>query len=490
MREYIYGKQGDTTPVSFHIPRLEVNNDNEHKGERMSIVTVNTIGSSNYQSIKGSSQYHDSSSTSLVSTRTYLSRFWILFIFSLVCWFHGVQWNTWGPIAESMEAAFPGWGPSTVAMMANWGTIMFVVFVLPVCWAIQRCGLRAGVVSSAALIFLGTALRCITSTPPVFTVMCHICAILMGISSTLILAAPVLIASDWFPLQERTTAVAVMMGASQLGLLGSYLEPLLVRLPSPQVNIDDTRRDVTHLLYLGAGLAGLLLLAVLIYFPSKPPTPPSVVSSTDRLDFIPGLLSIIKNKQFIILLVAYGVSVGPPVAWMTVLDYSLLPLEFHQDQAMGIGISTVIVSSLSPVIAGRINDLIQGHLRTITFILMLSTSLFFYWFLLISYRVLTPSTWQVYFSVIGSVSCNFATIPLLFEVGLDLAYPVQEILVSGVIVLMDNITCVIFLLAFFIPNVGYLWMTYTLVLCTSLAMMPLIFVKFEYTRLNIDTSKN
>lgn len=79
------------------------------------------------------------------------------------------QWNTWGPISESMDAAFPGWGPSTVAMMANWGTIMFVLFVFPMCWATQRCGLRAGVLSASALMFLGLSLRCITRTLPTFT---------------------------------------------------------------------------------------------------------------------------------------------------------------------------------------------------------------------------------------------------------------------------------------------------------------------------------
>lgn len=80
-----------------------------------------------------------------------------------------MEWIIWGPISESMKAAFPGWGPSTVAMMVNWGTIMFVLFFLPLCWFTQRYGLRAGVVTSAAFLATGTALRCITSTTPAFT---------------------------------------------------------------------------------------------------------------------------------------------------------------------------------------------------------------------------------------------------------------------------------------------------------------------------------
>ncbi|XP_045597646.1 solute carrier family 49 member 4 homolog [Procambarus clarkii] len=423
-------------------------------------------------------------------TRTYVTRYWILFTFSSLCIHHAVQWNTWGPIAESMNAVFPGWGPSTVAMMANWGTIIFLVFLFPICWVTQRCGLRVVVVSSAALMFVGTALRCITSSPPVFTIMCHLCAILVGISSIIILVAPVLIAADWFPVHERTTATAVMMGASQLGILGSYLEPLLVRLPSLQVSPEDVQQDVMHLLYLGAGVAGVIFLVVLAHFPSKPPTPPSVTSSTERLNFIPGLKSLVKNKQFMMMLLSYGVSVGPPIAWISVLDYSLFPLGFHQDDAMWIGVIVVIASSTSPIIAGRINDLIQGHVRVLLFSLMLTTSCCFFWFLLLSYKVLPFAQWQVYVSIIGGIACNYATIPLFLEVGQDLAYPVPELLLSGLMIGMDNIVTVCVLLAFFIPNVGYLWMTYTLLLSATLSMLPLLLIKFHSTRLIIDTSKD
>ena len=80
-----------------------------------------------------------------------------------------LEWSTWGPISESMNAAFPGWGPSTVAMMANWGTIIYMVCVIPLCWAMERFGLRSGMVGSAALMAIGTGIRCIVKQTPTFT---------------------------------------------------------------------------------------------------------------------------------------------------------------------------------------------------------------------------------------------------------------------------------------------------------------------------------
>ncbi|XP_071539388.1 solute carrier family 49 member 4 homolog isoform X2 [Panulirus ornatus] len=429
------------------------------------------------------------SKSDVVAPTTTLIRFWILFVFSVLCWTHGLQWETWGPISESVHAAIPGWGPSTVAMMSNWGTIMFTIFILPMCWVTMRCGLRAAVIIAASFMFVGTALRCIPTTTTIFTVMCHLCAILMGISSTILLAAPLLIAANWFPLNERTTAVAVMMGASELGGVGSYLEPLLVHLPSQQTTTSDIREEVMTLMYIDLGMTSVLLLTVLLYFPSKPPHPPSLTSSSERLSFIPGLKSLAKNKRFLVLLVAYGIAIGPPIAWITIINYSLLPLGLHQNESMWIGISAVIASSLSPVISGRINDNMQGHIKTLVTILMLATAGCFYWFLLLTYEILPLVKWQVYVSVIGGTAFNFATIPLLFEVAIDLAYPVPEILVSGVITAADNIASVSFLLVFFIPDVGYKWMSYTLVLSTSLTLVPILFIPFDYTRSKIDTFK-
>lgn len=69
-------------------------------------------------------------------------------------------------------------------------------------------------------------------------------------------------------------------------------------------------------------------------------------------------------------------------------------------------------------------------------------------------QYLVFTTGQVYVAVVVSLSCNYATIPLFFEVGEDLAYPVPEILVSSVITAADNICTVIYLFISSIPNIG------------------------------------
>ena len=46
-------------------------------------------------------------------------------------------WNTYGPIDEAMDYAY-GWSDGTVAFMANWGTIMFVVAVVPLSLMLEK----------------------------------------------------------------------------------------------------------------------------------------------------------------------------------------------------------------------------------------------------------------------------------------------------------------------------------------------------------------
>lgn len=52
------------------------------------------------------------------------------------------------------------------------------------------------------------------------------------------------------------------------------------------------------------------------------------------------------------------------------------------------------------------------------------------------------------------MASGMASIPLYYELGVDLSYPVPEILVSGLITASDNISSSLFLLIFLIPNVG------------------------------------
>ncbi|XP_064093679.1 solute carrier family 49 member 4 homolog isoform X2 [Macrobrachium nipponense] len=420
--------------------------------------------------------------------RAYPSRFWILGVFSFIAFFQCLQWNTWGPISESVDAAFSGWKSSTVAMMANWGTITFVLFITPMCWLMNEKGLRTGVFACAIMIAAGTVLRVLaltTNSNEVFTISCHLCAILVGTAGTLVMAAPPMIAAEWFPPKERTTATAIGQAFNQLGNAGSYLEPIFVRSPADGTP-EEIRGDIKVLMYAYAGIAAAVLLAVFFYYPSKPPTPPSLSSSVERLQFWDSIKKILRNRDVIIVTLAYGISVGIPSSWIAVFNYSLQAMNIHQDEATWIGLAVVIVSSTSALVSGRLTDLVYGHLRVSLIIIMLANLGCFYWFYLITYGSITVVKWQIYFTSIAAFSLNFATCPLFFELAVESAYPCPEILVGGLLTGMNNFVGLLFLFLFFIPNIGYSWVTYILLSTSSLSVILIVIIREDYSRSNMD----
>ncbi|XP_069980084.1 solute carrier family 49 member 4 homolog [Penaeus vannamei] len=424
-----------------------------------------------------------------VTTKTYFTRFWILFIFSFLAWFQCAQWNTWGPISESVSVAFPGWGAETVAMMGNWGTIMFVVGIVPMCWLMEAKGLRAGVLACAGLIAAGTIMRIIpfaTSSDVFFTVMSHLCAICVGLAATLVMAAPPTIAAVWFPPEERTTATAVSQVLNQLGNVGSYMEPLLVRSPRNGTTTEEIRSDIKRLLYIDAAIAVALLAAILVYFPKKPPLPPSVTSSVERYDFLTSMKKVFRNRDLLLVTISFGITVGIPLTWLSVLNFSLRELGIDQDDAMWVGLLAVVASGASGLLAGRATDLVYGHVKATLLALTEATLACFFWFFLLAWGAVAASRWQVYVSVVGGLALNFATAPLFMELAVEVSYPCPEVVVGGMLTGADNFVGLLFLFIFFIPNIGYEWVTYSLLATGALAIVPLLLVRENYARSSID----
>ena len=73
-------------------------------------------------------------------------------------------------------------------------------------------------------------------------------------------------------------------------------------------------------LYMGldAGICVALLIAVLVYFPAKPPTPPSASASVERTNFSEGLKTIIKDRNVLLCTFGYAMSGGVVGAWQVI----------------------------------------------------------------------------------------------------------------------------------------------------------------------------
>ena len=122
--------------------------------------------------------------------KIYRKRWYILLIFSLLSFQQCFIWQTFGPIERSVRYAYPNWSEDTVVMMGNWGCITFLMFVIPLCWYMEKFGIRNATLIVSGLMSVATILRVFSTDPTPFTINAHICAILNGIAGITIMAAP------------------------------------------------------------------------------------------------------------------------------------------------------------------------------------------------------------------------------------------------------------------------------------------------------------
>ena len=50
-----------------------------------------------------------------------------------------IVWNTWGPIETTARVVF-GWNAGAVSLLADWGTIIYIIFVFPSSYALDVFG--------------------------------------------------------------------------------------------------------------------------------------------------------------------------------------------------------------------------------------------------------------------------------------------------------------------------------------------------------------
>ncbi|GFR73201.1 disrupted in renal carcinoma protein 2-like protein [Elysia marginata] len=379
----------------------------------------------------------------VLQIKTYKRRWYILVLFSLVCFTQGLAWNTFGPIATSSKRVF-GWEDSTIAWLSALGGISFLITAFPVYWLMQVKGLRWVVFLSSLSLLVGSALRVITSDPQTATVLIYFGQFIAGFATPVSMGASPTLSATWFPQQERVTATAIASSIGGFGVaitfvlgpfivernlppeqnttaesIGDYNNSLLSRAAtfsftdeknSTDPRLEAERNQIMQYMYIQCAWAGLLFLAIVCYFPSAPPLPPSISAHSERQTYWSGIRSLFRNSYFLIISLTYGCSVGVFGAWQRILSAS----------------------------------------------------------------------------VICGGTCLLAATPMMFELGCEIGYPASESATNGMFAFFNNLTGVAFMIPFAIPHVGTMWMNWVLTGC-CLICLPLIFLmKTSFNRLDLD----
>jgi len=306
--------------------------------------------------------------------RAYGYRWLVLLSFVIISIMTQVLWITFAPIT-SAAAQFYHTSDLMIGLLSMSFMIMFILVFLPSAYAIDTWGFRTAVGIGAVLTAVFGLTRGVFASN--FNIVL-ISQIGVAIGQPFVIGAITKIAARWFLAEERATA-------SGIGTLALYLGPLLAMLLTPflVLHIGMRRMLLVYGLASAAAAAFFLLVAR-----EHPPTP---AGRDERVLMLDGLKSMLRQRDFIFLLVMFFVGLGMFNSVSTWIEDIIRPRGFTISQAGMLGglmliggiIGAVIISLLSDQLRRRKPFIILALVGLIPGLMGMTYSSS-YWLLLVS----------------------------------------------------------------------------------------------------------
>ncbi|KAK7495674.1 hypothetical protein BaRGS_00013121 [Batillaria attramentaria] len=319
---------------------------------------------------------------------------------------------------------------------------------------------------------------------------------LIGVGGTIPFSGVSLVAATWFPPNQRATATSI---ASTFAYLG--VARLLHHSNTGQFGLNETNlTDAVDLSSQSEGImrligrcSGLLALLVLVYFPARPPRPPSRTAALPRTEFRKGIPALLRNKRFCQLAVAYCLPIGAYGGFGGIMDIDLNPTGISQAGIMlmttagWIGFYSTIGGCVSALVFSRLADMFMRRLKVFLLALFVGAAASCVWFCLLVLKYIPFHLPSVYASSVLIGVCINGAIPLFYEAACEVSYPVAEGVTTGMLALLNNIVGIIFFALLLVPGIGVVWMNWVLLSCVLAAIPVLLTLKQHYARIDIDT---
>jgi MFS family permease len=360
------------------------------------------------------------------SFKVYGYRWIVLLAFMCIIITNQLLWITFAPITSS-AASFYGVSDLSIGLLSMSFMIVYIVVSIPASWAIDTYGIRVAVGIGAALTGVFGLLRGVLA--PHYNLVL-ISQIGIAIGQPFILNAMTKVAARWFPIQERATA-------SGLGSLAMYVGIMTGLVLTPYLMI---RSGIAALLVIYGVVAVITAVVFFVAAREYPPTPPCPPGQEERSLVFDGLKQILRRKDFVLLMLIFFVGLGVFNAVTTWVEDIVRPRGFSITQAgltgglmvMGGIVGALVLPALSDRSRRRVPFMVLA-LGGATLGLAGVTWATGYWLLL-------ASAFALGFFLLSAG-------PIGFQYGAEVAYPAPEGTSNGLLLLMGQISGIVFILA-------------------------------------------
>ncbi|MBN2047803.1 MAG: MFS transporter [Anaerolineaceae bacterium] len=381
-------------------------------------------------------------------------RWVVISVFMLINITIQILWITFGAITLP-AAAYYAVNDAKIGMLSMIFMIVFIPLSLPVSWLIDKAGFRISVSIGAAVMGIFALLRGIwgESLSAVFWTTVGI-----AIAQPFILNAWTTAAARWFPVEERATAVGMLAVGNFIGTgIGLAVTPLMLESMSIQ-----------HILLVYGIIAAVSAVLFILFAKESPDQSTTAQPPEERALMLDGLKSMLKNRNFWILMFAFLVGNGIFNGLSTWIEAIVRPRGFDPEQAGLMGglllvggiIGAAIIPALSDKTKRRKPFLIWASFAAI---LPLVGIIF-----LRSYTGLLAS-----FAFYGFFA--IAISPIGFQYAAEITYPAPEGTSNGLLFLVGQIS-VVFIYAMEALRGRSGTFTFSLLLLVGLSLLNVIFL--------------
>lgn len=358
--------------------------------------------------------------------RTYKYRWIILCAIIPIIICTEMFWLTLAPIASEAEL-FYNVDSISISLFAMSYMIMYILFTLPASWVIDKFGYRCSLIIGASITAVFGILRAVFAAD--FTA-AIIFQFLIAIGQPFLLNISTKVPANWFPVTERSTAAGLLTMAQYLGfVVPMVLSPIIFK-----------SSGIPNLFTTFAIIAVVCAIIAIVFTKERPPIPPGPEAEKEDLS-VRSMVKLFRNSNFIYVLIIVFVSMGIFNTLLSLIDGILEPRGFNAEQSGLVGAVFVVAGVIGAVVLPIISDKIRR--RTPLFITAISL-------LVPLYLGITYLTGFTTVTIIAGIAgfTIMGVAPILFQHGAEVAYPAKEGTSFGLILLMGQISGVLFVLLF------------------------------------------
>jgi FLVCR family MFS transporter 7 len=357
--------------------------------------------------------------------KVYGYRWVVLSLFVIINILMQIQWILFAPIT-SEAVAFYHVPALQIDLLSLIFMIVYIFISFPASYIIDTWGMRIGVGIGAALMGIFGLMKGIFGADYQMVVIAQIG---LAVGQPFLNNAITKVGVRWFPLKERATAAGLSTLAQIVGmLLAMALTPLLFKAYGMEKML---------MIYGIAALGGAMIY--LIFNRECPPTPPCPAGHDERIKVFAGLKHIFKQRDMIMLIIAFFFGLGVFNAVTTWIEQIVGPRGFTITQAGMAGALMMFGGIVGAMILPPLSDKLRKRKIFIVIAMLGAIPGLFGMTFAGTYGLLMASCFIFGFFFIGGG-------PVCFQYGAEVSYPAPEATSQGLLMLAGQLAGIFFIL--------------------------------------------